>query len=89
MKGRPYTKEELEDLRSRFFTSQTVSRLLATIDERDETILQILEELHYLRSLFDEKRPSQVIHFWLNKSIDKFKPDETTAQLNEEPSEEE
>jgi hypothetical protein len=88
MKGKPFSKDELEELRSRLITSRVVSRLLATIEERDETILHILDELHYLRSLFDEKRPSQVINFWLNKSIDKFELDENTTSEGEEDPEE-
>ncbi len=83
-RGKPLAKEELEELKSRLFVGNTVSRLLATIHEKEQTIERLMQELHYLRSLFEEKRPTKVIKFWLNKSINKFESGKEDDEIDED-----
>ncbi len=77
IRAKPFTDEELEDFRTRMMIGHAVPRLLATIDERDKKIAKLIDELHYLRSLCQEQRPTRVINFWLNKSLSKFEPSKT------------
>ncbi len=87
MKGKPFSKEEIENLKERLFVGTTVSRLLATVRDRDKTIEKLLKELHYLRSLCEEKRPTKVINFWLNKSLNKFESSSDEEEIVKETEE--
>lgn len=86
LRAKPLSEDELEQLKHRIVKGSTIARLLATIDERDKKVAKLLEELHYLRSLYEEGRPSKVIHFWLNKSLEKY--DASLQDEGEEPQEE-